>query len=202
MAAHLSHQRKWKHGGCFDRRFKQAGLACGCKLTAVPILLIALPIISVCLKPNTLRAIKCLLIYIAIALLAFSPWLIRNQIWAHNPVFPEATSVLGHGDFSPIQIARWHQAHSPRPDQHSITAHLLVFWNQVIVDWRFAYALLPISFLAAFFSLRNRQTRFLFLSLLAMILFWLLFTHLQSRFFVLSIPIMAILLGTVRSDLP
>jgi hypothetical protein len=177
-----------------------AGFACGCKLTAVPILLIALPIICVCIKPNA-RTIKCLLAYIAIALLSFSPWLIRNQIWAHNPVFPEGTSLLGHGDFSPIQIARWHQAHSPRPDQQSIAAHLFALWNQVIVDWRFTYTLLPLSLLVAFVSLRNRHTRFLFLSLLAMIFFWLLFTHLQGRFFVVAIPIMAMLLGTLRPDL-
>jgi Dolichyl-phosphate-mannose-protein mannosyltransferase len=177
-----------------------AGLACGCKLTAVPILLIALPIIFVCLKPNA-RTIKHLFAYVAIALLAFSPWLIRNQIWAHNPVFPEGTSFLGHGDFSPIQIARWHQAHSPRPDQQSVAAHLQAFWNQVIIDWRFAYVLLPISLFAAIVSLRNQQTRFLILSLLVMALFWIVLTHLQSRFFVLAIPMMAMLIGTIRSDL-
>ncbi|HWB53035.1 MAG TPA: hypothetical protein VG722_02545, partial [Tepidisphaeraceae bacterium] len=171
-----------------------AGFACGCKLTAVPITLIALPIIFFVCKP-TKRALSASLIFGFVGLLAFSPWLIRNQFWANNPVFPEGMSVFSHAYFSPIQIARWHQAHSPRPDQQSIAAHFQAFWEQVISDWQYAYALLPLSILAALTALRRRLAWFLLLIFLAIFLFWIGLTHLESRFFVLAIPMMALLLA-------
>lgn len=177
-----------------------AGLACGCKLTGVPILLVAAPVIALAVRRNN-NAIIGMSAYVIAGLLAFSPWLIRNQIWAHNPVFPEAMSILGHGHFSAVQVTRWHQAHSPRADQHSVGAHLTEFWKQVICDWRFAYLLLPVALISAGTSWRAKQTRLLFGILAALIVFWLVFTHLEGRFFVLAIPIMALLLGCMEARL-
>lgn len=177
-----------------------AGLACGCKLTAVPITLLALPVIFFFCRFSR-RTLAMAIIYVFAGLLAFSPWLIRNQFWAHNPVFPEGISLLGPGDFSPIEVARWHQAHSPRPDQAGVARHLLAFWQQIIADWQYAYVLLPLSIIFGLVAVRRRQSVFMLLVLLAMILFWLLLTHLQSRFFVLAIPMMALLLPMASEKL-
>ena len=77
-----------------------AGFACGCKLTGVPTVLVALPVAAVLAAlvgrfPRNLlpRLITAFVVYVAVGAAAFAPWLVRNQAWAGNPVFPEAASV-------------------------------------------------------------------------------------------------------------
>ena len=65
------------------------------------------------------------LIFLAMAITTFSPWLIRNCAWTRNPVFPEATSIFGKAHLSDAQVERWKRAHSPREDQErSFRAHV------------------------------------------------------------------------------
>ena len=196
-----------------------AGFACGSKLTAVPAILIPLPIIfGVLLRkksehrtsniehPTSNGAIQHSMLnvgcsmfafYIS-ALLAFSPWLIRNVIWAHNPVFPEATSVFGKSHWSDAQVERWKRAnHQPRPDQQNLPGRSRALWVQVLADARYAYLLLPLGLCAAMLR-RDRESAALFLLFIFNLIFWMFFTHLQSRFFVLAIPIAALLIGRVE----
>src|SRR6185503_3603741 len=80
-----------------------AGFACGVKLTAVPMLLVLVPIaffVAMLMRREWSVAIKPAVVFVIAGLLVFSPWLIRNLVWAKNPVFPEAMSLLGHGHFS------------------------------------------------------------------------------------------------------
>ncbi len=134
-----------------------AGLAAGSKLTAVPEVLLAVPLVCAAaglwmrlthqrpmtpdapatqtvLPPATppRPAIKTandskhlvldLALFCISASLCFGPWLVRNFIWTHNPVFPELMPLLGPGDFSPAQVTRWELAHQAPPPQQSITA--------------------------------------------------------------------------------
>jgi hypothetical protein len=48
-----------------------------------------------------------------VALVVFSPWLIRNAAQVGNPVFPLATSWLGKGHWTDQQQQRWIAGHSP-----------------------------------------------------------------------------------------
>ena len=43
--------------------------------------------------------------------LTLSPYLIRNFIWTHNPVFPFATEAFGQAHWSDYNVARWSAAH-------------------------------------------------------------------------------------------
>jgi hypothetical protein len=193
-----------------------AGFACGVKYTAVPILLIALPLILVALwileqyraHPQTVPQpwashdpmpmrflVRALVIYLGIAILFFSPWLIRNAIWAGNPVFPEAMSLFGRGHFSEAQQIRWERAHSPRPDQRDLRTRLSAFGREVLADQRYGYAFWPTALLAAALARPSLPTRLLLALLAALAVFWIGLTHLQSRFFVLAIPISALLIA-------
>jgi len=191
-----------------------AGLACGSKLTAVPIVLIAIPI-------TLLPRWRAASIFLLACLFAFAPWLTRNQVWAHNPLFPEAMSLFGRSHFSERQQQRWQKAHAPRPDQQSLLARLDAFWRQILIDWRYASVLLPLALIAAALTafspspgtpgegrgegrpsipekLRTPHSTALLKLLLLLALFWLFATHLQSRFFVLAIPLACLLIAQVR----
>src|SRR6185503_4533493 len=113
-----------------------AGFACGTKLTAVPMVLLAVPLAVVVGWP---RAVRYAWVMVLVGGVVFAPWAIRNFAWAGNPVFPEAMRLLGKGNFSDAQVERWEAAHSPRADQRSVGARLRAGWREVVADWRFGF---------------------------------------------------------------
>jgi len=176
-----------------------AGFACGVKLTAAPVLLVALPWILLIIERArgrngraTLRAGRW---YLIACMLLFAPWLLRNQAWTGNPVFPEGMAAMGRAHFDDVQVERWQRAHAPREDQRSLGSRLEAGWHQVVADWRYAFMLLPLAIVSAILNFRRSETWLLFSLLVVLVVFWLGFTHLQSRFFVLAIPICALLIA-------
>jgi hypothetical protein len=169
-----------------------AGFACGVKLTAVPMLLLAVPVALAISHPKCIRYAP---IYVAVGALLFSPWLVRNVVWTGNPVFPQGTSVFGRAHFSDVQVERWKRAHSPTPTQSAPAARLAAAATEVFANWRFGYVPLVVGLVAAGVGYRDRRARALAALLLLYLLFWLGFTHLQGRFFVLAIPVVALLIA-------
>jgi hypothetical protein len=175
-----------------------AGLACGVKLTAGPLLLVGLPLAlfaaGIGFRSLTRIALGCVILGV-VGLAVFSPWAIRNLTWAGNPLFPEANGVFKSGRFSDVQEKRWKIAHAPTPAQKSIAMRLRAAREQILFDWRFGYVLLPLALVAMFVTRGRPETWFLATLLVVMLIFWLGFTHLQSRFFVLAIPVAALLIS-------
>jgi hypothetical protein len=58
---------------------------------------------------------------------------------------------------------------------------------------------LPLGIAAAGLEWRRRETWYVLLILLLLTSVWLVFTHLQGRFFVLAIPLAGLLIGQVRN---
>jgi hypothetical protein len=177
-----------------------AGFACGVKLTAVPILIVAIPIALLFAIDGTRslrRIILGSILFIVVALVVFAPWMARNIAWAGNPLFPEAQAIFGDGPFTPVQSKRWTQAHSATSKQHSFGAHLDAARSQIMTDWRYGFVLIPLGSLAGVLSLRRREARFIFALLVLQFIFWIGFTHLQGRFFILAIPICGLLIGLI-----
>lgn len=177
-----------------------AGLACGVKYTAVPLVLFLLPIALLAAVARR-RAISSrpLLsgsaLYVLIGAVVFSPWLIRNAAWTGNPIFPLAMRQLGRAHFTEDQVERFARAHRAPADQATAAKRFLAGWNEVLTDWRFAWATIP---LAAFTLIRFRDRPavvFLGVAVGGMAIFWLGFTHLMGRFFVPAIPLLAMLIG-------
>jgi hypothetical protein len=184
-----------------------AGFACGVKLTAVPMLLIAIPVgftLAMLIRQQRGGLIPIALFLLG-GLLVFSPWLIRNFIWTRNPVFPEAMSLFGRAHFSPEQAERWRLAYVPPPAQQSATGRLKAAWNQIFADWRYGFAIIPagvFGFTRLWKKQRTKlQSLFLIVLLLMWLGFWLGFTHLQSRFFVLAVPVLAMLICQIETPL-
>jgi hypothetical protein len=115
-----------------------------------------------------------------------------------NPVFPETNAVFKSTRFSAAQNQRWEQAHAPRPHQKSIGMRLRAAKDQIFVDWRYGHVLLPVGLIALFISRGRPETWCLATLIVVMTVFWLAFTHLQSRFYVLIIPVAALLLSQLE----
>jgi hypothetical protein len=182
-----------------------AGFACGVKLTAVPMLLLPLPamlvVIAAVRRESVGRALTASIAFAAIGVLVFSPWLVRNLSWTGNPVFPEAQSVFGRGHFTEAQSERWTAAHSPRADQQGFAARVKAGWEQIAKDARFGFVLFPLALVCAGCVYRRTDT-WLLLGMLGLLLaIWLSFTHLQGRFFVLAVPVAALLIAQLRGHM-
>jgi hypothetical protein len=179
-----------------------AGFSTGAKLTAAPLLFAGIPAAMI-LTAILFRArltIGGWIIFVLCAFVAFAPWAIRNQQWTGNPLFPEAMQLFGKGHFSPVQAERWREAYWPDKNHRSITGHAAALWQQVLADWRYGYAIIPLGIAAAILGRRNRTAMFLFLLAITQLFIWIGFTHLQSRFMVIVIPIIALLI--VQVDFP
>jgi hypothetical protein len=176
-----------------------AGFACGVKLTGVPLVLLAVAAVSGVMlllgRVDFARASIAIGLYLACGLLTFSPWLVRNLAWAGNPVFPEGMRLLGPGHFSETQVERWKRAHAPAAEQSPLPARVKAFNHQVVHDWRFGYVLFPLALAAVVFRPRDRVTWFNIAVTSLFTVFWIGFTHLQSRFFVLGVPVAALLIA-------
>jgi hypothetical protein len=180
-----------------------AGFACGVKLTAVPEVLVAIGLISLIVliftRASQTQSLPQRLagpfVFGLAGLLIFSPWLIRTYAWSGNPVFPELAPVLGQGDFSQIQVERWQRAHAPQPAQRPLSARFHALGTELLWSWQYGYVLIPLALISIAWNWREPEVQFLGAMLFLLAVFWLGFTHLQSRFLILAVPICAILIG-------
>ncbi len=148
-----------------------AGLACGCKYTAAP--LVFAPLVgAVLLSPwrkassggtsrrgNRLRLAAIFLLGWAAA---FGPWLVRNAIWTGNPVFPLARAFMPErpGVWSEELAARWHEGHLPAPEDRPWLRRAQRLWREVIASrWFGAMPALTIGGSLAWAVRRFRQRR-------------------------------------------
>ena len=176
-----------------------AGLACGVKITAVPMLLAAVPVAVVVAVgrsvPRRQLAIGCGL-FVVVGGLVVSPWLVRNMAWAGgNPLWPVGMSVLGRGHFSAGQGVRFTVAHSPTPGQRSVPARVAVLWRDVVAHWEYGYVLWPAAIAAVALTWRDRQTRLLVVTAAVILGVWFGATHLLARFGVMAVPVAAMAVG-------
>ena len=174
-----------------------AGFACGVKLTAGPLLIIGLPLAllagGVAIRPM-LKVVVAAFIIGVIGLIVFAPWAMRTYAWSGgNPVFPEANGIFASPRFSEVQNQRWQIAHAPVPAQQSAGMRLRAARDQIFFDWRYGYFFLPLAFLAMVIARGRPETWMLATLVLLTSAFWIGFTHLQGRFYVLIIPIAALM---------
>ncbi|MEE2680971.1 MAG: hypothetical protein VX641_01210 [Planctomycetota bacterium] len=179
-----------------------AAIACGAKLTALGF--VALPIGYLMLRRIGSGAWRTAVPWgILAGIVVLAPWLVRNAIATGNPVFPFASGLFGGGHYSTEQMIRFQAAHG---SNLGLGGRLGELWNQIFAygfganpyagePWRPQWSLLPVMAVAGIVvGLGRDHQRRLGLDLAIMLgvagLFWLLATHLKSRFMVPSIPLM------------
>lgn len=173
-----------------------AGFAYGAKMTALATVIAPGAILAILASPVIWRRFTLPGAFLLVALAAAAPWMVRTALASGgNPFFPLATGVFGRGPFSEAQVERWKAAHAPRDDQRSPAARGRAFVDQVLADWRYGYALLPAAGVALAVGRRDDRRRLLAAFLLAQVIVWIGFTHLQGRFLTAAIPAAAMLVG-------
>jgi hypothetical protein len=207
LAMHATHaQGPWRSGVLFGLAAATlVGSKASCVVLALPAALAAQ-----LLRPAPLKDARWWLAWISLALVALFPWLLRNAIATTAPVFPLMASHLGRGWWSPEQAARWDAAHG---GVGGFMQRIEALWRQFFMfgvgknpvpgePWRWLWGPLPWLGITALMMLwRDAATRRAATVLTAMsaliVLGWIGFTHLQSRFLMpMAVPL-ALAVGMV-----
>ncbi len=189
------------------------GLAISCKLTAG--VMFALPVGLLMLSRGQWRAV------IAATLLAaviFAPWCVRAYAASGNPVFPVAMRTFGAGHLSPELAEQFIRGHQPRADQQDIGGRLSALAEQSLLNTQWSPGLFtmmhlfaggginpsalarmgimwPLMLVLVIMCLRQRMALWLWGVMLAQIVAWLFLTHLQARFLLPVLPVLALLIA-------
>lgn len=178
-----------------------AGLACGYKYTAVP--LIAFPVSFALLAGGTSwpQRVRNLLLYGCAALIAFSPWMVRNTVNTGNPFYPLAYSVFGDrsGAWDDELHAAWRKVHGSAAAEHSAEPLLVRAWNLTGGDFRLGAAGFVLAAIGAV-RRRDRWTAALLAMLAVQVVIWLTATHLFARFAVVMLLPALVLAGRALTD--
>jgi 4-amino-4-deoxy-L-arabinose transferase-like glycosyltransferase len=173
------------------------GFACGFKYPAV--VLIALPVfvlLLIVVRVPLRRRMAAASLFALTALLAFSPWLIKNALMAGNPVFPLLGGVFTSypAGWGAEQARHFAESHAPAPQEAVLSARIPALGRHVVFDppQRFGAVLLVLA-VAGMVRHRRRETCALVAMLLVQVVVWLFATHLYARFAVpLLVPLLVL----------
>lgn len=184
-----------------------AGFACGTKYPAVPMLLLGVPVAMVAARSLARdagarqpmpRIVGGAVAFVLSGLVVFSPWLVRNIAWTGNPVFPLALRMLGQGHFSDQQVERFERAHAAPAERQGAAGRAAAWGAEFAGNWAYGFVLVPAGLVLAAINWRSPRAIFLIVLLLWLSIIWLGFTHLIGRFMVLAIPLIGIVIGSLR----
>ena len=175
-----------------------AGIAMGYKYPAA--LFLALPLFLATLfftlrggaKSAVLRAV----LFLAVALLLFSPWLIKNFCYTANPTYPLLYKIFGSSEWDGERDARWAKAHSPGDFGLPDLKKKAKVFRQRVAEAVISPALLifiPFAFLLPQFRKKGLLLPGLILYSLVV---WYFFTHRIERFLFPVLPVAAVLSGS------
>ena len=170
-----------------------AGAACGSKLTSIGMVAVPLGVLAV-MATQPRHWLRIALAACVMGLIVLSPYLLRNQLAAGNPVFPFATDLFGSAHWTAEQVSTWRRGHHA---EISAFMRLGELWDQVLRfgigpqpgadPWKPQWSVLPwiaIVGLAVGATMRDLRGRVLHIAivLILQLAFWLFLTHLKSRF--------------------
>ncbi len=176
-----------------------AGLAGGCKYTALALVAAALPVSWLLAGTGRLRVrLRGVALFALAAAVVFAPWALRNAAWTGNPVYPFAYEWFGGAAWSPLQDAQWASGHRVQmsvADRVGLAFRELL-GRQTSAGWQFAAfgGLFAVGGLALLLT-RTRRGLFWLLWLVMILLVWGSVTHLPGRFAIVALAPLAGLLG-------
>lgn len=185
------------------------GSACGAKPTA---LFMVGPVVGLLLLVSTpgRQVWKPLGLGVFAGVLTLLPWLLRNELAAGNPVFPQFAGVFGQGHWSAEQHARWASGHVfdgsvldrvkllllPDPNGRFAGTSMRGLLHP---QWGLLGVLCVLGAIAAIAVRRERVVIALAIGLAVQLFAWLALTHLQSRFLLpvvlAGVPLIAVVLA-------
>ncbi len=110
-----------------------AGLAAGCKYTAIVLIVIGLALgwLATSVAPRKRRWMTTL-VFVGAAVASFSPWIARNLAFTGNPLYPFAYELFGGRDWSAQQAEQWRRGHRVTPAHDSISGRLGLACEELI----------------------------------------------------------------------
>lgn len=139
------------------------------------------------------RVAKLAAIYTLAVVAAVGPWLLKNAVVNHNPVYPLAYGIFGGRDWSPEMDAKWKRAHSSTEhDISQIPIHLWDVTNRN--DWQ-SGLVFALAIPGMLLVIRRNQIGWLSLHAAWILFTWWALTHRIDRFWVPVIPILGVVAG-------
>jgi hypothetical protein len=169
------------------------GAACGAKLTSVGMIVAPL-IVAIVVTHQPRQWLRILAAMLLAGLIILAPYFLRNHAYSGNPLFPFATAIFGAAHWSNEQVAIWNRGHGT---DASLPHRFAAFWNQFMrfgigpspssEPWKPQWSIVPwlgIAGLAIALIARRMRGRSMALALMLLVqwVFWIVFTHLKSRF--------------------
>lgn len=169
------------------------GFACGCKYTGIAVVLAPMAIVAIWqLLRCRGKGLAAASLFTLGTLLAFGPWLVRNTINTHNPVFPLARSVFPDNGvaWDDDGAARWTEGHLPAPEDRPLGSRIRRFGTEILSSELFGPLIVLAMIVGVGQLLRAMLGRGLpFAPVLAAwamiavgVVAWLFFSHLVGRF--------------------
>lgn len=169
------------------------GFACGCKYTGIAVVLAPMAIVSIWqLLRCRGKGLAAVSLFTLGMLLAFGPWLVRNTINTHNPVFPLARSVFPDNGvaWDDDGAARWTEGHLPAPEDRPLGARIRRFGTEILASELFGPLIVLAMLVGAVQLLRSMLGRGLpsaqvlaaWVMIAVSVVAWLFFSHLVGRF--------------------
>lgn len=172
-----------------------AGLACGCKYTAVPMIALPLGLSWVFVRRGSPTArIRAGGAFALGCLVTFSPWLVKNFVETGNPVFPLANRTFNANPpgWGAEQTEKWIAGHRLPPPRDDATGavgstalrRLRLAWAHSVGDplQRFGPAIFLIALGGLLRRRLERADTALLLSLAVGAAVWVMGTHVYARF--------------------
>ena len=138
------------------------------------------------------------MLFAAGAVVALSPWLIRNATFTGNPVYPFAYEWFGGEAWSTEQAEQWTQGHSLPPDQASPAGRLAVAIRELFASRMLGPALVALALVGGVLN-RSRSAALLAIWFALIVAGWAALTHMPGRFALPAIVPLALLAGNWNS---
>lgn len=201
-----------------------AGVAAGCKYTLLALVVVPLMVLAAAMAGRShlaipaaggaggisgprpvgvmrRRALATVAFAIA-AVVAFSPWLVRNVAFTGNPVYPFAYEWFGGAGWSAEQAAQWAAGHRPKGDGSEIAIRAGLLWRELAASPMFGVLTWVALLLAAVSAWSCVRVRLLTAWLLIGVATWAALTHMPGRFLVVLIGPVALIIGRGAASLP
>ncbi len=182
-----------------------AGLASGTKYTALGFVVGALGVAWLVSASGWRWRVRGGLVFAAGVLLAFAPWLVRNEAFTANPVYPFGYRWFGGAAWSAEQDAQWSRGHRVPDALGGSAGRVRAIWNEALASPMFAptlvsgsvrIGLLPALLLVfGALTIRTRAGAILCVWLALIVVIWAGATHMPGRFVTIAVAPFALLTG-------
>ena len=177
-----------------------AGLAAGCKYTAFVFVTAALALaLLVTLRGALAQRLKRVGIFAIGAIIAFSPWLIRNAAFTGNPVYPFGWSQFGGAAWSAEQDRQWARGHQLHGEDAALGHRLETTRVEFLLSPMFGPTLLLLA-VGGLALRRDRAAAMPALWSLLILLGWITLTAMPGRFLIpVVVPLVMLAARTVEN---